>query len=220
MHGRWLNQVLLGVIGLIFLTGCTLELSFPQAPVESQAPLVTTSTTPIEGATSKQAIPDASAPVEEAMASPMTEVSGCPGGIELPAGVDPRACGPVPDDATNGGRGERFITPSENIACLMGEDDVMCQALDTAMIEDFDNPEGDGQCDGFWLGTSADFLCHSESPLWDGRESDPTDWPALNYGDTVAVFQYVCASENNGLTCWNGETGHGFFLSRSRYTHW
>lgn len=85
------------------------------------------------------------------MVTPMAGVGDCIGSVELPVGVDPRACGPVPEDAINGGRGERFVTPSGNIACLMGEGDVMCQALDTVMIEDFDNPEGDGQCDGFWL---------------------------------------------------------------------
>lgn len=220
MHGRRLSLVLRGVIGLMVLTGCTLEVSFPQSPAENQPSVASTSTGPMESATPKQATPDTSDPAEEAMVSPVAEVADCPGSVELPAEVDSRACGPVPDDAINGGQGEQFITPSGNIACLMGEEDVMCQALDTVMIEDFDNPEGDGQCDGFWLEASVDYLCHSESPLWDGRESDPAGWPVLNYGDTVAVFQYVCTSENNGLTCWNGETGHGFFLSRSRYAQW
>lgn len=148
MRARWLGPV---VVGLMVLTGCTLQLSVSQAPVESPPPLATTSAAPMGSATPKQTTPASSAPAEEAMVTPMAGVGDCIGSVELPVGVDPRACGPVPEDAINGGRGERFVTPSGNIACLMGEGDVMCQALDTVMIEDFDNPEGDGQCDGFWL---------------------------------------------------------------------
>lgn len=215
MRARYLG---IAVAGLMILSGCTLQLSLPEPPSETPPPTASISAAPVEAGTGEP-IPVSSVTADKVTVMPSPKVDACPGNIELPVDIDPRACGPVPEDAINGNRGERFITPSGNIACTMGEEDVMCEALETAMIKDFDNPEGDGQCNGFWLGFSASYLCHSGIAIW-GEESDPSDWPVLAYGDSVFVFQYICASEDNGVTCWNGETGHGFLLSRSRYTHW
>ncbi|TRY17812.1 hypothetical protein FOJ82_11125 [Tessaracoccus rhinocerotis] len=134
--------------------------------------------------------------------------------------MDLRYCGGIPDDAYSGGRGERFITPSRNIACLMKEASVTCEAIETAMIPDFQDPEGDGQCNGFRLDNAASVLCHSEPILWDGWDHDPGEWPEMPYGDTVFGYEHVCEVEQSGVSCWNFETGHGFFLSRARYAHW
>jgi len=38
------------------------------------------------------------------------------------------------------------------------------------------------------------------------------------YGAAVYYEKYVCASEENGLTCWNTETGHGAFMNRDGVT--
>ena len=215
MRVRWLGFV---VLGLFVLTGCTIQFVVPESS-ESQAPSGITSTVTAESTTPIQVAEDPS-PAGPSAVKTADEVRQCPGSIELPVGIDPRACGPVPDDAVNGGRGERFITPSGNIACLMSEGTVMCEAIDTGMIEDFHNPQGNGECNGFVLSGAADYLCHSEAALWDGWEDDPSDWPELPYGDIVFVYEHVCTVEDEGLTCWNSETGHGFFVSRSRYTHW
>lgn len=34
------------------------------------------------------------------------------------------------------------------------------------------------------------------------------------HGAVVHYEKYVCASEENGLICWNTETGHGAFMNR------
>lgn len=129
-------------------------------------------------------------------------------------------CAGIPEDAISGYRAEQFITPSGNIACSMQDGSVMCEARETIMIEDFHDPEGDGQCNGFSLTDDASHLCHSEPAIWDGFDIDPATWPELSYGDTVFVYEHVCTSEMTGLTCWNSETGHGFSLSRLGYSYW
>lgn len=162
-----------------------------------------------------------SSTVEQPAQEGIDEVGQCPVGIETPENIDPRACGPIPEGANNGGRGERFISPSGNIACFMKEDGVICEARDTVMIADFDNQEGDGRCNGFNLASTPSTLCASVPILWDGWDyGDPFDWSELSYGETVFVSEYVCSSESSGVTCWNSETGRGFLLSKARYANW
>lgn len=215
MRARWLGLV---VLGLFVLTGCTVQFVIPKSPA-GQGPSVIGSTEASEMATPIR-VPDDPNPSELIAVETGDAVGQCPGSVELPVGIEPWACGPVPDDAVNGGRGERFITPSGNIACEMNEGSVMCEALQSVMIEGFHNSEGDGECNGYFLNEGAEYLCHSEPALWDGREVQPLEWPELPYGEMVFVFEHVCAVDDEGLTCWNSETGHGFLLSRSRYTDW
>ncbi|MBR5951412.1 MAG: hypothetical protein IKZ87_08290 [Actinomycetaceae bacterium] len=42
----------------------------------------------------------------------------------------------------------------------------------------------------------------------------PTTIP---YGTVVYDNNFVCASEENGMTCWSMESGHGFFINRDGY---
>ncbi|MFT4188628.1 MAG: hypothetical protein QM621_08590 [Aeromicrobium sp.] len=39
----------------------------------------------------------------------------------------------------------------------------------------------------------------------------------LQYGQVAHFGDYVCASEENGLTCWNAATGHGAFINRDGF---
>ena len=36
----------------------------------------------------------------------------------------------------------------------------------------------------------------------------------VDYGQVVYYRTIVCASAENGLTCWNTDTGHGAFMNR------
>ena len=47
--------------------------------------------------------------------------------------------------------------------------------------------------------------------------SPPLD-TKVPYGAAVYYEKYVCASEENGLTYWNTETGHGAFMNRDGVT--
>lgn len=40
----------------------------------------------------------------------------------------------------------------------------------------------------------------------------------LNYGQQVEYAGVVCASESNGMTCWDVESGHGAFVNRAEIT--
>jgi hypothetical protein len=42
----------------------------------------------------------------------------------------------------------------------------------------------------------------------------------LGYGKAVAWSPFACISQELGVTCWNAETGHGFFLSKESYSTW
>ena len=233
IDGGGMLRVCLAVLGVLVSTGCTIQISSGPTLDESATPPVTNS----PETTRTPGIP-AGVPTEETVNSRPTQVSEpayspesndvqatdktrlCPPDISLPEGIDPRYCGNIPEDATDGQRAEHFTTPSGNIACDMQEESVTCEARETSMIADFHNPEGDGQCNGFVLDQTAAHMCHSEPILWDGFYSDPTGWPEQPYGNPVFVFEKVCEVDESGLICWNSETGHGFFLSRTSYAHW
>lgn len=216
MRTRWPGFI---VIGFMLLSGCATQPSSPPSP-ESLRTSATIPDGPAENSTPSDTPETQSPATEQPEQEAVDETVECPAGIELPEDIDPHACGPIPDDANKGGRGERFISPSANIACLMQEDGVMCEARDTTMISDLDNPEGDGRCNGFMLNGGANYLCASVPMFWDGLDHDAAEWPTMPYGSTVFVSEHVCSSESSGVTCWNSRTGHGFLLSKSRYTHW
>lgn len=39
----------------------------------------------------------------------------------------------------------------------------------------------------------------------------------LPYGQMIQTGSFVCASEQNGVTCWNTSNGHGVFINRSEH---
>lgn len=39
----------------------------------------------------------------------------------------------------------------------------------------------------------------------------------LAYGRSVSAGRYTCTSRTSGVTCRNGKSGHGFFISRASY---
>jgi hypothetical protein len=49
-------------------------------------------------------------------------------------------------------------------------------------------------------------------------QNSTTPGQQVAYGTVVYHGDYVCASENAGLTCWNTTTGHGAFMNRDETT--
>ena len=41
--------------------------------------------------------------------------------------------------------------------------------------------------------------------------------PSLEYGDSAVSGEVACTSEFDGMTCWNTQTGKGFFVNRVTY---
>lgn len=197
------------VAAVIALVGCSFEfnpLGQPKATVTVTAPAEQRSEPVVT-------VAPESSPAEDGPAdtpAPTDPVEGCVDpGIRLPAFVPVEACQGVPmaDYAP-----QTFQTPSGNIMCEMERGQAWCGAIETQMIADTHNPEGDGQCDGYVLSTRAEPACHS-LPI-------DVSGPTMAYGSRVAVGEHVCTVEDTGVTCWNGATGHGFFLSKAKYASW
>ena len=159
----------------------------------------------------------------------------CKGGVVLPSGVDPRACGPVPAGASvpqiANGSGV-FFEPSGNIGCTMYSNgslrcDVLnhtwqlpsglpCDATEPPACED-PSPNGwsptiqDGQVINYIYTDSPDFI----NPPVAGNPSFQ-----VGVGQVVAYGGNACLVEQSGVTCWTGNTGHGFKVSASVAVYW
>ncbi|MDO5736944.1 MAG: hypothetical protein Q4P15_10770 [Propionibacteriaceae bacterium] len=143
------------------------------------------------------------------------------GGVTLPAGAHPAAGGPIPAQARPAHvlrDGTAILTsPSGNIGCDLDEDYPGCGVH--SMIESQlmgSNEIGDSN---WWVGLSTEYIS-SEAPVVSARGDAPlymyADVPAevLEYGEMLHHAGIVCASEDNGMTCWNVRTGHGVFMNR------
>ncbi|MCL2595115.1 MAG: hypothetical protein FWD83_06305 [Promicromonosporaceae bacterium] len=166
---------------------------------------------------------------------------GCPSGITLPAGIDPRACGPAITDAPAppsmveltgwdmmGWDGRFFESPSANIYCVFGSYEgnytVSC-GLDEREWSWRDLP-----C----FGNSCPFE-HQENKivLTDGTFSFASFGDCSNrascfgqepffaaQGQLLYWGGHNCLSEVTGMTCWHGGTGHGFRINRAGLLTW
>jgi hypothetical protein len=106
-----------------------------------------------------------------------------------------------------------FQTPTGNIVCGGGSSGVRCDIGDLS----WSPPPKPASCAFDWGqslqissdGTSA-FGCVSDA-VADGGP------PVLAYGESTRFGDVECTSRQDGLTCTNTRTKHGFFLSRARY---
>ena len=53
-----------------------------------------------------------------------------------------------------------------------------------------------------------------------GDTIDPQGAPRLSYGQETSAGGFACVSTQAGVTCWNAQTGHGFFASRDATKFW
>jgi hypothetical protein len=106
-----------------------------------------------------------------------------------------------------------FRTPSSNIGCVIGGNQVRCDIQQ----RDWEPPPKPASCDvdygqGITVGASgpARFVCAGDTAL------NPTG-PVVPYGTDTQVGSFLCASREDGVTCKNTSTDRGFFLARDRY---
>lgn len=71
---------------------------------------------------------------------------------------------------------------------------------------------GDGSQPPTFGGSRGDGFC-----FMDDYCEAATGGQVVDYGEMVYYGEWVCASEQNGLTCWNARTRHGAFMSRSYF---
>jgi len=130
-----------------------------------------------------------------------------------------------------------FKTPSENIACATEWESFGCMIYEYTYV---DPPELRVPCsgepselcggNGFRIsGGRVSLMDRSDVPPWTascydwgtcGTNYIDTRLPTLQYGSVAALDYYACISGEDGLTCWDTRSGHGFFMSRSAYAVW
>lgn len=182
----------------------------------STAPPVTATPTPAPTET----VTVTPTPTKEA--PPPLAKPNCRGNPKLPKAVDERVCGKMPKGAINMTGQHGFATPSKNIWCdnrVFGGGPFECYIEEHdywGVEEDWSDWAVNLPFDG---GAASDGLWSTEPPeaYWELQEGR---LPILEYGTVARIDTIACASAKTGLTCWNTETRHGFFLSRAAYKVW
>lgn len=144
--------------------------------------------------------------------------------VSIP-GAYPGAGGPRPANATpitavHSGYAV-IITPSKNISCEFSDTTAGCGVMNYMNSKPYGSDELGPK---WWVrmknSASADqakpeIVSRSEPPL---SQKPETSGQQVEYGTVVYHGDYVCASEDAGLTCWNTTTGHGAFMNRDATT--
>ncbi len=107
-----------------------------------------------------------------------------------------------------------FRSPSGNIGCITTAGTVRCDIEKRS----WNPPQRPADCpsevdfgQGVTVGSgAARFVCAGDTAL------NPTA-TKLAYGTATAAGDLTCASATAGITCTNGATGHGFFISSTSY---
>ena len=191
----------------------------PSAPVFSPSASASASGSASASPSSKTDAPSPSASQSAAKAV-------CPKGVTLPAGVDPRACGPMPSGAVVHTEEVIIASPSKNIGCdLWPDDDSLSCMIKESTIKFPAKPK---DCEYEWVG-----YVGLESKVSVGScRGDPSaaemalsgvegfTYVIVPYGSIAATGLLACLSASEGMTCWNTKTGHGFQLARASLKTW
>jgi hypothetical protein len=140
-----------------------------------------------------------------------------------PKGLHPLAGGPIPDSAfelevlrgQDGTERSALQTPSGNIYCEFGRIAHGCGVKSYRAEEQYGSTDSGPR---WWFdltaGTRPAIDAAGAPPSEVYREHPPQ---VLRYGQVAYIGDDVCASEEDGLACWNAQTGHGVFMSRVGY---
>lgn len=106
-----------------------------------------------------------------------------------------------------------FVSPSENIGCVISKQSVRCDIRDHS----WQSPPKPKSCElDYGGGVAVDksgraqFLCAGDTTLNSG--------PVLNYGDSIQKGRFRCVSKESGMRCVNKRNGHGFLLAKQNYS--
>ena len=105
-----------------------------------------------------------------------------------------------------------FISPTGNVACIIEPSWARCDILD----RDWSLPSRPADCEfdygqGISLnaGGRAEFVCTGDTAF------GPDE--VLPYGSSKVAGALRCESAESGVTCRDGQTGHGFSIAREAY---
>lgn len=153
----------------------------------------------------------------------------CPNGISLPADIDSRACRPIPETTPVASDGTLTV-PSRMMGCDLTDDRVARSIHDYTYDDPPPAPANADGCNssyecggGFTLSDgTAELLARGGALNWESAPDYNQPLPALQDGEMFRnpSATLACLSERQGLTCWNGKTGHGFFISKQHYARW
>lgn len=107
---------------------------------------------------------------------------------------------------------DHFVSPSGNIACILGEAEVACEIDERS----FDLPPRDcGPAD--YVATFR--ISRDGSPVAGACQTDTAFGvdAVLPYGSTSRNGDLACQSQEVGMTCWSRTSGHGFSIARGDY---
>jgi hypothetical protein len=105
-----------------------------------------------------------------------------------------------------------FETPSRNIRCGLTGDSVRCDPTNHTWT----TPPKPASCEFDWggsLGVSATGAAH-----FDCVSDALPPGAVLPYGQSIRDGSIVCESSASGVKCTSQQSGHGFTVSRERYT--
>ena len=157
------------------------------------------------------------------------------GDVTLPAGVNPMACGPVPDNAISLANvpqwGAMFETPSHNIGCYPTDSGIICEVakhswkIPSKLMKECQADNAlQVDCDDSMLAITPDgeiaIVAHGDVGQWAAAKMENVKIPVLNYGKVIDYSPIACLSADEALTCWNIYTHHGFKVSASKFTYW
>ncbi|WP_216432008.1 hypothetical protein [Arcanobacterium phocae] len=164
----------------------------------------------------------------EARNNPPSEHSSVLAGGPRPANAQPAES--VIESPYGGMKTASFVTPSKNIGCDIIVTDNEPDLMNCNVSSWKDNPPvqpinidpvhggspiisfGYGDMIPEYGGAKHDGFCYMEGYCEPGSKPQ-----ILNYGQVLYFGNFVCASEESGLSCWNEETGHGAFMSREHF---
>ena len=108
---------------------------------------------------------------------------------------------------------ESFRSPTGNIGCGMAGGSARCDIRE----RDWSPPPKPASCpvdygQGLTVGERGrgEFVCAGDTALNPGA-------PIVPYGTDSVIGDLRCRSRENGVTCTNTASGHGFFIARDRY---
>ncbi|WP_295623985.1 hypothetical protein [uncultured Corynebacterium sp.] len=149
---------------------------------------------------------------------------GSGAGREAPRGG---ANGAIPSDPTpartvkpiSGGTAV-FTTPSGNISCGIDSSGLRCGVASYNDDVPYGEAEVGGPIDTITIRDGeASMYASSDVPPWAKGVSDPGDTmdpQVVGYGEAISYADFVCLSEQAGLTCWDTASGAGAFMSREK----
>ena len=159
----------------------------------------------------------------------------CDNGVEVPIGINPMVCNPMPATAvqtvTSGGTtpATQFSMPSGNVGCTKDPygSGMICEiirkdwTLPSSVVPTCAANASCGAPEAAIQDGVVTAIRHSDIAPWASNMNDSSvTVPILEYGQVADFSPVACLSDQNGVTCWDTTTHHGFQMSVTWFLYW